>query len=75
MLSKAARNERAKLTATYVNNVAVALFAVGALGPLLSVLYGVQGSAGSTLIGGAVCLLASYLLHLTGRRFLRGLED
>ena len=33
------RNERIKLLATYINSMAVALFAVGGLAPLFSYLY------------------------------------
>ena len=69
------RNERTKLTATYFNGVAIAIFAVGALAPSIN-------AAGSqapwwpvvapTIV---VCILISAILHFTARRILNGLED
>jgi len=41
-VNKLVRNEQNKLTATYLNGIAVALFAVGGFAPLASVAVGGQ---------------------------------
>ena len=64
-------NERTKLTATFLNNVAVALFAVGALAPLVA---GVRPLAGIA-VQAVVCLLAAAALHWIARSILRRLRD
>ena len=67
------RNEQAKLTATYLNNLAVALFAVGALTPVVSSLLSAAGATAFIVLIGAVCMIASLALHLLGRLVLKGL--
>ena len=67
------RNERAKLTATFANGIAIAVFAVGGLAPFVSLV-----SAGSAFAAshGAVyelmgiCWIASGVLHWSARRSL-----
>lgn len=68
-------NERAKLTATYANGIAIAVFAVGGLAPVVSLI-----AAGSTpgshhavygLAG--ICWIVSGILHWSARRSLGGL--
>lgn len=68
------RNEQTKLTATYLNNVAVALFVVGSLTPLFSM--GTDAAEPSTarLIISGLCLVASVALHIVARRVLRRLQ-
>jgi hypothetical protein len=48
-------NEQAKLTATYVNGLAIAIFAVGGLAPLFSNLY----AAGPASVSGWAIVLVS----------------
>ncbi|MBP1804524.1 hypothetical protein [Rubellimicrobium aerolatum] len=67
------RNEQAKLTATFLNGVAIALFAVGTLTPVLSILYGDRRPTLLILVGIAVCIVASGALHFGARRLLKGL--
>lgn len=70
-------NERAKLTATYVNGVAIAVLAVGGLAPLFS-----QRGAGATVpdrpwqtpVVSLLCICVSAALHWAGRGFLRELR-
>ena len=71
------RIEQIKLTATYMNGLAIAFFAFGVLAPMFSVFYASsQRTNGANLvIGVAVCFLASIALHLLGRRTLRGLKS
>ena len=75
--AKLINNERAKLTATYLNGLAVAVFAVGGLAPVFSTLYG-STSLGVPLYvltcSSTLCWVASGVLHLTARRLLRELE-
>jgi hypothetical protein len=70
------RNERAKLSATYFNGLAVALAAIGGLSPLLSIIV-TPGSGPShwvVVVVAAVCFSGSAALHFTARRFLGGLR-
>lgn len=67
------RRELAKLTATYLNGVAVAIFAVGALTPVMTLPSGSIGATGFLRILGTSSMLAiiSLGLHLLARRNLR----
>jgi len=66
------RNEQAKLTATYLNGIAIALAAVGGIAPLVAF---AQGSTpGSVLlIVSPACWCACFGLHFRARRTLRKL--
>ena len=67
-------NERTKLTATYLNGLAIALFAVGGLAPVFSHAFGTEIRPLWTLAAAAViCLVGSAALHLWERRILQGL--
>jgi hypothetical protein len=67
-------NERTKLTATYLNGLAIALFAVGGLAPVFSHSFGTESRPLWTLVAAAViCLVVSAALHLWARRILKGL--
>jgi hypothetical protein len=68
-------NERTKLTATYLNGIAIAVFAVGSLGPSLSSLYGTVAPSWALLITSGICLIASGALHWMARQILKGLES
>jgi hypothetical protein len=73
-LNKAARNEQKKLSATFLNGIAVALFAIGVFGPVFSVAQ--SGGVGLvTTILAPGCGLVGYALHLLGRRVLEGIEE
>jgi hypothetical protein len=69
-------NERVKLTATYLNGIAIAIFAVGAFSPTVALANGaLQPSALLRTIALAiVCLTTSAILHSAARRSLRGLR-
>lgn len=68
-------NERTKLTATYLNGVAVAIFAIGSFAPLVS-LASNNTSAPLLLIWIAVsCVIVSFALHLIARRVLGRLQE
>ncbi|PSJ60489.1 amino acid transporter [Kumtagia ephedrae] len=59
------RNERLKLFATYLNGLAIALFAVGGLAPVFSTLYGTvtNSSTISVVVVSVICLVVSAALH------------
>ncbi len=69
------RNEQIKLTATYLNGLAIALFAVGSLAPMFSYAFGSFERAPFWIVLSAatICLFASVALHWLGRRILRRL--
>ncbi|MDQ0512711.1 amino acid transporter [Ancylobacter amanitiformis] len=67
-------NERTKLSATYLNGVAIAVMAVGGLGPLISVLNGGSTPAAGIAIVSVICFAGSVTLHLLARRLLGSLE-
>jgi len=68
-------NEQAKLTATYLNGLAIALFAVGGLAPVFSGIYSGTITDGHTLaIGSGSCFVASIALHFVARMILRRLR-
>lgn len=68
------RNEQAKLTATYLNNLAVALAAVGGITPMVSGVLAAGGPTRFDLATGLICILGSGALHFMARGVLRGLE-
>lgn len=68
------RNEQTKLTATFLNGLGVAVFAVGAFAPLVSGLLSGGGPSWFTLALAILCVLAAGGLHWMGRAILRGLQ-
>lgn len=69
------RNERLKLSATYLNGIAIALIAVGGFAPSISVLTGASAAqAGFAAALLAVCTSISVALHLSASRLLKGLR-
>lgn len=69
-------NERTKLSATYTNGLAVAVFAVGGLAPIFSTAFSsvpLGVPAWVVPASASVCWVASAVLHLVARRFLRDL--
>lgn len=68
-------NERAKLTATYVNNLAVALVVLGTFAPAIGLAYGAQGAVhGWPLLLALAWFAAGITLHLFARSMLRRLQ-
>jgi hypothetical protein len=70
-LPAAARNEQAKLSATYLNNVAVALLALGFLTPILSTAFAAGPASTLRLDVLGVRTVASGALHVMARLILR----
>ena len=59
-------NERTKLSATFLNGLAIAIIAIGGFAPFVSGTWG-WGKA-------AICVVAGVGLHFTGRFVLKGLQ-
>ncbi|MGA0533486.1 amino acid transporter [Hansschlegelia sp. KR7-227] len=68
-------NERLKLTATYVNGLAIAVAAVGGFAPIFSMLAAQTAPTWLLIVFVAVCFPFSIVLHLVARRALRGLRE
>jgi hypothetical protein len=69
------RNERAKLTATYLNGIAIAIFAVGGLAPVISAASSASVISLPATMSTAICLFASVAPHFVARRVLKGLQQ
>jgi hypothetical protein len=65
-----ARDEQIKLTATYMNGLAIAIAALGALQPLFTDAF----ASPFTAVRVGICLLISILLHLFGLAILGSLK-
>lgn len=68
------RNEQTKLTATFLNGLAIAIFAVGGLAPIFSNLYNPDGIPGLVYLVSSVCFLTAAGIHWVARQVLRGLK-
>ncbi len=68
-------NERTKLTATYLNGLAIAVFAVGSLSSLFTALNSANGVTAYTSILAGICIPLSVALHWVARLVLRGLKE
>jgi len=68
-------NERAKLSATYLNGIAIAIIAVGGLAPMIATLNGPSppSLSGTSAVGG-ICILISAILHFIARAILGSLR-
>ena len=70
-------NERIKLSATYLNGIAIALMTAGVLAPLVGVVSSAATQVRPWQLAAVVvsCMLASGGLHLIARRLLKGLVE
>jgi len=66
--------ERIKLSANYLNGIAIALFAVGAVSPTVSSLDGGSAPTAPVVIATVICIVASAGLHYVARVILKGLK-
>ena len=74
-MSKAARNEQLKLTATYLNGIAIAFITVGVLAPMVGLLTGALTSALAGAVLAVGCIVISLGIHFVARQTLRRLEE
>jgi hypothetical protein len=75
-MNQLVQNEQRKLTATFLNGIAVALFAVGGLAQLLSAFYTTGPDHANRLIVVSVSIISMFSsvgAHLLARRTLKGL--
>lgn len=69
-----AHEEQIKLRATYFNGLAIAVAAIGGVAPLVAAVLRPEAGAWRSPALAAICLTMSYVLHLVGRRTLKGLD-
>lgn len=77
-MSKLVDNERLKLTATWLNTLATAIFTVGGFGPIVSYGFGLvpESIERITVFAAAgTCLVVATTLHLVARGILGGLSE
>jgi hypothetical protein len=77
-VGREARNEKRKLSAVYLNNIAVALFAAGLIAPYVAFItphITFQGMPSYPRAAVSVFIALSILLHLIARAVLSKLED
>lgn len=77
-MSKLVQNEQRKLTATFLNGIALALFAVGGLAQTLSAFYAPGPNHPDRLIVVSISLIfiaVSAWAHQLARRVLKGLIE
>jgi len=75
---KTVHNERLKLSATFLNGLAIALLAVGGVAPVLQTARTMTLQAGEwhrTIVLAVVCLSAAGILHFFARAMLGGLRE
>lgn len=74
MSNKLVRNERRKLTASYVNGIALALVGIGVFAQVVAFAQALSVTTASVLVM-LSCSLASLILHWSARNVLGGLEE
>ncbi len=75
-LNKAARNERLKITATWLNGSAIAALAVGCFAPITAFATGtVPVTIDRLALLAAVWLFVSLALHVVSRQILGRIEE
>ena len=74
---KTVHNERLKLSATFLNGVAIAGLAIGGFTPAVQAMRapGPPAEWSRVLITAAVCFCGSVILHFAARSLLRGLRE
>ena len=71
-------NERTKLTAAWLNTLATALIAAGAVAPAAAAFIGISAlpiETGRVVVLAATCVLAGNGIHLGARRVLGSLRE
>jgi len=76
-MSKETRREQIKLRATFINNMAVAVFAAGALTPMIAWVSAVETKREVTLmiLTAIVCFGLAFFLHIKAVTHLEGLDS
>jgi hypothetical protein len=68
-------NEQTKLLATFLNGLGIALFAVGGLAPLSSVIYANRAPDWRQVLGVLICFFGAFALHYLARNVLTRLKQ
>ena len=71
-------NERTKLTATWINTLAAALIAAGAVAPIAAILYGLSTlpiSLGRIVVLAVACAAVGVAIHFGARAVLGSLRE
>jgi hypothetical protein len=71
-------NERVKITATFLNGIAIAIFIIGTFAPAIQVARATDVPVDNwarTVVIGVVCIAAAGALHFTARAILGRLRD
>lgn len=67
-------NERIKLRAAYLNGLAIAVFAIGSLAPIVGAVAALTIPGSAIVLIGLVCFSLSYGLHLSAMKALGALQ-
>jgi hypothetical protein len=76
-MNASARNERRKITATYLNTIGSGVLLVGGFAPVVTFVYGTSATLPNplTLVTGTlICIVVSLVLHFLARTMLKGIE-
>jgi hypothetical protein len=68
-------NERIKLLATFLNSIGVAVFGVGGLSPLFSIVLGGGAFRPIVMVVSDICIFIAFGLHYSGSTVLRSLKS
>lgn len=70
-------NERIKLSAAFLNGVAIGVFVIGTFTPVVQIARepAIDGTAGLTLALGGICIVAAAGLHSAARAILGRLRE
>jgi Na+/H+-dicarboxylate symporter len=74
-INKAARNEQRKVTATFINGGAIAIFAIGVFTPVFQFFAGTGNPSLLQFALVVICILVAGALHYLARYLLRGIEE
>ena len=71
------QDERTKLTATFLNGIAISMVVAGAVAPLVAYSYSVNGTVGgvSVVVIGGGWIAGGVMLHRIARDLLRGMSS
>lgn len=71
-------NEQTKLTATWINTLAAAFIAAGAVAPVAAILYGLSAlpiATGRLVLLAIACTVVGFGIHIVARALLRDLRE
>jgi hypothetical protein len=75
---KMVHDERVKITAAFLNGIAIAVFVIGTFAPMVQSIWNAETRATDwslTVLIGAICIGVSGALHFAARAVLAGLRE